>query len=182
MGLENDAKHIILDISKNRYVVVVVKQYDKDTRDIIVKITDDGKPFPIDNTIVPRFKCQKTDGTKIYNDCTILENGDVQIEITEQLTIVAGMHDCELVLFDGTTDAVLHTMNFIVNVKDSVFPDEDVASTDEFNALQNALLQVDGNSIAIQELETEVENINRIISGGGNMVAITEEEINAMFT
>ena len=181
MGLENDAKHIILDISKNRYVVVVVKQYDKDTRNIIVKITDDGKPFPIDNTIVPRFKCQKTDGTKIYNDCNILDNGDVQIEITEQLTIVAGMHDCELVLFDGITDAVLHTMSFIVNVKDSVFPDDDVASTDEFNALQNALLEIDGTSTAIRILETEVENINRIISGGG-MVAITEEEINAMFT
>lgn len=181
MGLENDAKHIILDVSKNRYVVVVVKQYDKDTRDIIVKITDDGKPFLIDYTIVPRFKCHKTDGTKIYNDCTILDNGEVQIEITEQLTIVAGMHDCELVLFDGITDAVLHTMSFIVNVKDSVFPDDDVASTDEFNALQNALLEIDGTSTAIRVLETEVENINRIISGGG-MVAITEEEINAMFT
>lgn len=161
MALENIRKHIILDISKNRYVVVVVKQYDKDIREIIVKVTDDGKPYPINNTIIPRFKCQKTDGKKIYNDCTILENGDVKIDITEQLTIVAGMHDCELVLYDANSNAVLHTMSFIVNVKDSVFPDDEVVSSDEFNALQEALLKVDtfDSETITEALNTKVDSV-----------------------
>ena len=162
MALENIRKHIILDVSKNRYVVVVIKQYDKDTREIIVKVTEDGKPYPINNTIVPRFKCQKTDGTKIYNDCTILENGDVKIDITEQLTIVAGMHDCELVLYDATSNAVLHTMSFIVNVKDSVFPDDEVVSSDEFNALQEALLKAD--SLNVDVIKKDIKDVKQSLT------------------
>lgn len=168
MRLEVISRHIILDVSKSKYVVVLVKQYDKNIRKIIVKVTDNGKPYPIDNLIIPRFKCSKSDGTYIYNDCTLLEDGDVKIDVTEQMTVASGLHDCELVLYDASSDAVLHTMNFIINVKESVYPDEEVVSSNEFNALENALLEVD-------------EIRQKIDSGEFDCKAIPIEKINALF-
>lgn len=141
--MESIIKHIILDVSINKYVTVLVKENDIDTRKIIAKITDNGKPYPINSEIVPRIKCNKADDTKVYNDCVILDNGDIEIDVTDQMTACAGKHHCELSLFDGDTDQVLHTMNFIILVKESVCSDDDITSSNEFIALENALLKLD---------------------------------------
>ena len=42
MSLNNITRHIILDVSVNKHIVVLVKQYDIEIREIIVKITDNG--------------------------------------------------------------------------------------------------------------------------------------------
>lgn len=158
MGLENITRHIILDISKNKYISVTVNQYDNNVRDIIAKITNNGKPYPLDSTIQARIKCKKSDGHKVFNDCSILEDGSVYIEITDQMTIVNGLHDCELALYDSVNDKVLHTMDFVLNVQEAILSDEEMSSTDEFIALDNALLQI------------------------GNLKRITESEIDALFS
>jgi len=144
MGLETITKHIILDISVNKYVSVLVKQYDINVREIIAKITDNGKPYPIDSTIEPRIKCLKEDKKKVFNDCVVLDNGDIKIDVTEQMTICDGIHECELVLFDIQQQSVLHTMNFYIHVRKAPYSDSDIASENEFIALENALLKIDG--------------------------------------
>ena len=48
MSLNNITKHIILDVSTNKHVVVLVKQYDINVREIIARITENGRPYPID--------------------------------------------------------------------------------------------------------------------------------------
>lgn len=147
-------KHIILDVSINKYVSVLVKENDINTRKIIAKITDNGKPYPMRSTITPRFKCYKEDGTIVFNDCTKLDNGDIEIDVTEQITACAGQHDCEIDLYDGGTAQVLHTMNFTINVKKSVCSNDDIVSSNEFLALENALIKLD--SIA-RITETEID-------------------------
>lgn len=147
MGLKNAIKYIILDITKNRYVSVQVKQNDRNIRTIIATITNNGKPYHIDSYIVPRIKCKKSDGTYVVNDCTILEDGNIKIQVTDQMTICDGMHDCELALFEVNTEEetekVLHTMNFIINVKQAVFSDDEISSTNEFKSFENALIKID---------------------------------------
>lgn len=162
MGLRNVSRNIILDVSKSKYVVVQVKQYDKNIREIIAKITDNGRPYGIDNTIVPRIKCKKDDGTYVVNDCIILEDGDIKIDVTDQMTAAAGTHDCELALFDAETDKVIHTMNFIINVKAAVFSDDEVTSSNEFIALENALLKVEKLDAALEEHVASAEESARL--------------------
>lgn len=157
MSLQKITKHIVLDVSASRHVSVLVKQYDINIREIIARITDNGKPYPIDNTIKPRIKCKKDDGTLVFNDCTVLEDGNIKIDVTDQMTACAGTHKCELTLFDGS-ETVLHPMEFILTVKEAVFSDEEITSSNEFIALENALL--------------EVEKLKRI----------TESEIDALFS
>lgn len=158
MGLENITKHIVLDVSVSKYVAVIVKQYDKNIREIIVKVTDSGKLYPISFPIKPRIKCKKSDDTFVVNDCTILDNGDIKIDVTEQMTVASGISDYELVLFDVNSDKVLHTMNFVINVKESVCTDEEITSTNEFASFENALLKVD-------EVGTVVEEMKEVING-----------------
>lgn len=143
MGLEDVQRPIILDVSKDRYVVVPVKQYDIDVREIIVTVTDNGKPYVIDNSIIPRIKGKKTDNTHIYNDCTLLDSGEIKIDITDQMTSSAGMCKYELGLYDIETNKVLHPMNFIINVKESVFSQDEITSTNEFKSFENAIMKVD---------------------------------------
>lgn len=143
MSLNNITRHIILDVSVSKHIVVLVKQYDIEVREIIAKITDNGKPYEINNTIIPRIKCNKSDNKKIINDCDVLADGTVKINITEQMTACAGMCECELLLVDANLNKVLHTMNFVLNVKKSVFSDDEITSTDEFIALENALMKID---------------------------------------
>lgn len=143
MSLKNITKHIILDVSTNKHVVILVKQYDINVREIIARITDNGKPYPISPTVKPRIKCKKDDGTIVFNDCTVLSDGTIKIDITDQMTACAGTHECEVALFEGNSEKVLHSMDFILNVKSAVFSDNEVTSSNEFLALENALLTVE---------------------------------------
>ena len=139
-------KHIILDVSVSKYVSVLVKENDVETRKIVARITDNGKPYSINSAIVPRIKCNKADNTKIVDDCKVLASGEIEIEITDQMTACAGQHNCELVLFDSAsynpdtqTGKILHTMNFTIKVNESVFEDSEVTSSDEFIALETSI-------------------------------------------
>lgn len=165
MNLQKITKHIILDVSVSRYVSVLVKQYDINVREIIVKVTNNGKPYPISNKIKPRIKCKKDDGTLVFNDCTVLEDGNIKIDVTDQMTACVGTHECEIALFDTTKSdedekAVLHTMDFVLIVKGAVFSDNEVTSSNEFIALENALLEIG-----------KIEQIKRI----------TESQIDSLF-
>lgn len=157
MGLENIIKPIVLDVSVSKYVAVILKQYDKKIREIIVTVTDNGKPYLIDTTITPRVKFKKNDNTFGMNDCEVLDNGSVKIDITEQMTAVSGISDYELVLFDTETDKILHTMNFIINVRKSVFSDEEISSTNEFKSFEEGLLKVDQMTQVVDEVKQLIE-------------------------
>lgn len=157
MSLNNITKHIILDVSIDKHVVVLIKQYDIDIREILVKITDKGKPYTIESNIVPRIKCNKPDNTKVINDCTVTEDGVVKIDITEQMTVCAGLCDCELLLVDAKNSKVLHTMSFIINVKKSVFSDDEISSTNEFTTLANALIKLEHISSIERITENQID-------------------------
>lgn len=179
MGLQNVPKHVILDVFKNRYIALEIKQYDKNSREIIVNITYDGKPYIVDNTVVPRIKCKKSDGKYIINDCTVLDDGSVKIDITEQMTTAEGQCNCELALFDSTNDKILHTMNFIINVKEAVFADDEVTSSDEFIALSNALLKADELKNLVDEVTNEeaIRVQNEIERQSNEQIRQSNEEI-----
>lgn len=157
MGLENIIKPIVLDVSVSKYVAVILKQYDKKIREIIVTVTDNGKPYLIDTAITPRVKFKKNDNTFGMNDCEVLDNGSVKIDVTEQMTAVSGISDYELVLFDTETDKILHTMNFIINVKKAVFSDEEISSTNEFKSFEEGLLKVDQMTQVVDEVKQLIE-------------------------
>ena len=63
-------KNITLDLYNNKYVSTRVSQYDIDSRDIIIQITDNGVPYKIDTSkVLIKIKIEKK--KKIKTDATI---------------------------------------------------------------------------------------------------------------
>lgn len=178
MGNFGTSKEIVLDLYQDRYISVNVAEGDIDSRKIIVTVTDDGKPYILDaSTITARIRYMKSDGNPVLNDCKILSNGTIQIEFTDQMTAVAGRCDATLMLIDTVTQAVLHTMSFIVNVKASAVPSGEIESTPEFTALEHALLKVDTFNEQIDEYIQKAEDATEVIEGYQQEALETKETI-----
>lgn len=138
------SKKIVLDLYQNKYVATNAAQYDIDSRELIVQITDEGKPYYVDGkTVKVVIEYKKSDGHNVINDCTVLEDGTVSVELTEQMLITGGRCEAELMLLNIQTNQAIHTMTFIVNTKNSVITNENLESTNEFKTLERALLQVE---------------------------------------
>lgn len=140
-------KNIILDLYNDKYVSTRVSQYDIDSRDIIIQITDNGVPYKIDTSkISVKIKYSKSDGNMVLNDIlpeNILSDGTIKLTLTEQMCTSFGMNEAELMLIDFNTTKVIHTMHFVVNVKKSVIDNKEITSKDEFVTFENALVRVE---------------------------------------
>ena len=146
MGLTT-TKYITLDLYQNRYVATYVSQYDINSRELIVTITDNGKPYPINQSnVTVNIKYLKSDDKKVINECEILSDGTVKVYITDQMAASAGRNDAELMIVDIASQSVIHTMHFYINVEKSVFSDDDISSENEFIALENALLRAESGA------------------------------------
>ena len=66
-----------------------VKQFDSETRNLLVVLLNDGEPYEMPKGAIVRIECKKSDGEEILNDCTYVENL-ITAEITEQMTAAAG--------------------------------------------------------------------------------------------
>lgn len=141
------SKEIVVDLYQNKYVSTSATQYDIDSRNIIIQITNDGKPYPIDSSTVSiKIKYGKSDGKIIFNDIpseNVLSDGRIKITLTDQMCASYGKNEAELLIVDLSTKQIIHTMNFIVNVKKAVFSDEEVSSKDEFKSFENALIRLE---------------------------------------
>lgn len=128
-----------VDLSQDKYVYFNISQYDIDSTKVIVTVTNDGKVQTINSSAKTYIKWLKADGKKIVDPCEI-ENGKITFIISEQMAIASGKSIMELLIAEN--EQIIHTMNIIVNVKEAVFPDNEVSSEDEFIALEEALIKI----------------------------------------
>lgn len=132
---------INLDFSQNYYRDIVVKQNDKDSRAVIITVTDNGVKYPLDSSIhMCNVKMLTPDGRAIYNETTILSDGTIRIDFTEQMVLASGTGDLEIQI--ATSTETISTMHLNVVIIGSVYPDDEIIASDEFNALTAALLKV----------------------------------------
>lgn len=157
-----DIKQLNIDFSTQKYVSLDVKQYDRNSRFILVSCYKNGEFLSINNDIYHAYvRYRKADNYGVFNDCQVTKDGKVLIELTEQMLSVAGLSYVDLVIYDIVdisvevtnndngmpqiinTDntSILSTMTFIVNVVESVFDNMDITSSTEYNALNNLLIE-----------------------------------------
>ena len=53
-----------------------VKQFDSETRNLLVVLLNDGEPYEMPKGAIVRIECKKSDGEEILNDCTYVEKSD----------------------------------------------------------------------------------------------------------
>ena len=169
---------ITLDFYNKNIVSVSAKQYDNQSRYIEISCTENGKAFPADkNTMSAYIRYRKPDGLGCFNECEITDEGNILVELTEQMLSVQGKAEADIMLLEKVftseekpTDIediyeihapVISVMSFYVNIAPTALNHAQIESSYEFNALSNALSQIDYNNKKVEALDKELtENEN----------------------
>lgn len=152
-------QEINLDFTQNSYKDIVVKQNDVNSRTVIVTCTNNGVRCPLDKiTQTCNIRMGTPDGRIIYNHTTILSDGRVQIDFTEQMVLVGGKIDAELEVVDANSQQLIHTMNLHVIVVGGVCDNDEIIASPEFDALNEALLSIQDCSELVESIKEIEEN------------------------
>lgn len=156
MSLQN-TQNLITDLCRDNSPSVIVKQYEKKSRYILVKCTENGSFFPLDNKAMQcNIKMLTPDNRAIYNSCTIQDDGTVLVALTESMVYAAGDAVAELNIVDLDAAALLATMTFHVIVKPSAYTDDTIIAADEFGALTEAITETKNMLGVVVELENRI--------------------------
>ena len=130
-----------LDFGRDTHpITVFAKQRDNESRIIEITPLNNGQPYELESGITARLQLTKADGHTVINDAAI-ENGIITVELTAQALGAEGVAVAEIGLYKGS--AVLSSQVFYIDVKKSAYDSSAPESSDEFNALVDALGKVD---------------------------------------
>ena len=135
-----------LDFGRDTHpITVFAKQNDTKTRFLEITPLNCGQAYAIEDGVTPRLQLTKADGHTVLNDATV-ENGVIVVELTPQALAAAGVAVAEIGLYKG--EALLSSQIFYIDVERAAFDKDAPVSSDEFNALVDALGKVDGSVAA----------------------------------
>ena len=118
-------------------------QDDADSRNILIALSDNGKPYSIPSEVRILLKISKPDNTYVYideDDADHLfrnDDGTISIILSEQATCVSGICEAELQFI--TPKETISTRKFNIIVKKSVINDEEIESVIESNIIQKMI-------------------------------------------
>lgn len=156
MNLET-TQNINLDFYKTKMITVDAKQYDKSSRYLLISCYNQGTFFKFNNSshsVYVRYK--KPDEYPVFNSCSITDDGNILIELTEQMLSVPGICSADLIIVnksnissdkeavitdDNDLKNILSTMKFYVNVIPTPFQNSEIESSYEFDALNELLIK-----------------------------------------
>lgn len=146
--------NLSLDFYYNEEKTVNTKQYDKDSRYITIYPTYKGQEYTISkDKTKAKIKWLKPDNTAVYNDCIINDaNNTITVEMTEQMSIVSGVAKATISLYDIQNNQVLSSTSFNAIVEASAYSNDEIISSDEFEALNKMILDEDERIKAVNAL------------------------------
>lgn len=150
-------KSINLKIDKELTNPIQAKQGDS-ARYLLINIkNNDGTNFDLTDKTV-RLYAIKPDGKQIFNDCKVIDvkNGQIEVQLTTQILAVIGWVKCEL-LIASTDNIKLSTMYFTIDVIATNVNTAAIESTNEFQALDKALEQIDQYNKYYEETSGKLE-------------------------
>ena len=155
-------KEISVDLSGEAlFGYITATQGDANSRKVKITLLNNSQPYTVPLGASAVLRCKKPDGTTVFNNATINTDGTITADLTEQMLAAVGNCRCEVTLY-GTDNSSLTTVPFIVKVTPaSVSPD--ITSSDEFNALTEALTEVKNVSeTASAALTTATAALNKM--------------------
>ena len=114
--------------------IVHVSQYDKG-QTWLIDVTENGIPFTIPSGTSVAIQGTKPDNTGFQYAGTY-SGTQVEFTVEQQMTVLAGELDCELVLVNGEEQVA--TINFILAVEPAALDDETIISETEFPLIEQA--------------------------------------------
>lgn len=127
---------------------------------IHITLTENGKIYHIGEGCYATFNAKKSDGTFVYDNCTIEDNTivyDFSSSIDEnsvcQISAAEGIVECEVTLYKGNSEQ-LTSPRFNLVIDSTVYNGEEIASSPEADVLKEL----------IKEADDAVDNVNNIVA------------------
>jgi hypothetical protein len=162
MCVENVIHRLTLDLTGPDTIPRVEVQQDN-ARTLVISLTQGGRPYWIAEGVTAVFSGRKPDGKPLFNACTI-EKNRVRYDFTDQTTNVAGIVECEILLYSGD-ERILASPRFELAIDELIHTDGDVPdSAPEISALTQ---MVAAGTAMIEDLRAalgELENVEEILT------------------
>lgn len=160
MSIQQTTAKITLDLYTKNVVSVNAKQYDNQTRYIEISCVENGIVFTVDKSIMSAFiRFKKPDDNGVFNEVEITSDGKLKIELTEQMLSASGRAIADVFLLRKVFTSnekptniddiykinapIISIMDFYINITPTALNHSQIESSYEFNALTNALAQID---------------------------------------
>ena len=151
-------KHYVIDLScNNNFVQVPAVQGDgNNVRGFEVELISNNVQYVVDaKKVIVSIAGTKPDTKQILNECEVTEEGFILVDITSQMTAVAGRGDYSITLMDRETNALLQSFPFYILVTKSAFNANEIVSSNEFQLLTRTIMEAEKATADIRDLEVE---------------------------
>jgi methyl-accepting chemotaxis protein len=169
---------ISLDLYNNSVVTINAKQADAGSRYLNITCTDYGRKVTLDASSVSAFvRYKKSDGNNVFNIVNVLEDGTLQVELTQQMLAIEGRQSVDVMLVAATgvdvdkiadvTDfsklgaSVISTMLLYINVVETAVDNDEIASTPEYDALTTKMAELIVLATKTEELKDDCVEATR---------------------
>lgn len=155
--MDSNITNITVDLAtSNNFGIVKAVQGDMRTRFVHITLLDNQVEYDF-SRVYPVLRGTKPDGTTIFNVCTVSDNNQIIVELTEQMLAAPGMSTYEISLYSVLKDLseekkVITSFPFTVFVNKAAFDPNVVTSADEFTAIADVI----GNNTVLQECLDEI--------------------------
>ena len=171
--------------SRSPASVVHLVQYDATVPIIAVALTANGQPYTVPSGAAVNVRLAKPDGTYVYNPAYGLSDNSqtVYIAVTVQMTVCSGrLAPIVEVVIDG---GVAATGFFILDIDPNPIPEDAIASTDEYQTIQQLAAEVtqaaqvvQDNLVGIQYVQQNAASITAVAQNGAAVSAVSENIAN----
>lgn len=175
--------------SNNNFLFIKGVQYDGyETRYADISLMNNGQPYEIDSEVVcVAIRGSKPDNSSIYNECEIIDENTIRVEITQQMAMIAGKSDYEISVISLLENKTLTSFPFYIVISGSAFKASTVVSSNEYSLLVNKINKVTELTIKTDNLIAENEEmmikhkatIQESKEATSDSCAATEENISA---
>lgn len=160
--MENVIHRLTLDLTGPDTTPRVEVQQDN-ARSLSVSLTQGGRPYWIAEGVTAVFSARKPDGKPLFNGCTI-EKNRVVYDFTDQTTNVAGIVECEILLYSGD-ERILASPRFELAIDELIHKDGDVPeSAPELSALTQMVAAGTAMIEDLREALGELEGVEEILT------------------
>lgn len=158
------------------------------TRYVDISLMNNGQPYTVnDEAITAVIRGTKPDTSIIFNECEILDSNTIRVEITQQMSAVAGRGNYEISIMSNLENRTLTSFPFFIIISKSSFDVGYVVSSNEFGLLIDKINQVHKIEVDLSDLKAEMENAtqdcntatNNCIDATTNAIQATQDCIEA---
>lgn len=128
------------------------------TRYVDISLMNNGQPYIVNNDVTAVIRGTKPDNSIIFNECQILDNNTIRVEITQQMSAAAGRGNYEISIMSNLENRTLTSFPFFIIISKSSFDIGYVVSSNEFGLLIDKINQVHKLELDIHEMEQDIKN------------------------